>query len=238
MTDLADALHELALANRILAREDVVDAFGHVSIRHPGDPEKFILSRSLAPGLVRADDLMVFELDGAAIDRRDRHVYAERFIHAGVYEARPDVNAVIHNHAYSVVPFTVTDAPLRPISHTSGSIGEASPVWDIGDRFGDTNMLVVNMEQARDLAKTLGSGTTALMRGHGAVVAGATLRETVMTAVYLLVSARLLLDALRLGEPKYLSPGEVALTTELNQRPLGLNRAWDYWVSRADTSDL
>ncbi len=238
MTNLDIHLHELVLANRILSREGVVDAFGHASIRHPDDPEKFFLSRSLAPELVCAGDLMVYDLDGAPIDQQDRAVYAERFIHAGIYETRRDVNAVIHNHAYTVVPFTVTDAPLRPISHTSGIIGEVSPVWDIADNFGDTDMLVVNMDQARDLAKTLGGGTTALMRGHGCVVAGGTIREAVMTAVYLLVNARLLLDALRLGTPKYLSPGEVALSTERHRKPLGMNRAWDYWVSRADTSDL
>jgi HCOMODA/2-hydroxy-3-carboxy-muconic semialdehyde decarboxylase len=236
MSDCAHALRDLVAANRILAREGVVDGFGHASIRHPEQPGRFILSRSRAPELVAMDDLMVFEPDGAPVDPQGRALYAERFIHAALYEARPDVGAVIHNHSHAVIPFSVTDVPLRPMIHLAGSIGDRPPVWDIRTRFGDTDMLVVTMEQGRDLASTVGAGRVALMRGHGCVVAGATIREAVMIAIYLQINAALQMEAMRLGEPRFLTPGEVALTGKL--APLGVDRAWEYWRRRAGAEDL
>jgi ribulose-5-phosphate 4-epimerase/fuculose-1-phosphate aldolase len=238
MIALADAMRELVVANRILACEEVVDGFGHASIRHPEQPHRFIMSRSRAPALVGIDDLMVFEMHGTPVDPQGRALYAERFIHSGIYEARPDVGAVIHNHSHAVIPFSVTGVPIRPLLHIAGTIGERPPVWDIRDRFGDTDMLVVTMEQGRDLARTLGAGTVALMRGHGCVVAGRGIREAVMIAVYLQVNAKLQMDAMRLGEPRYLTQGEVGLTGAKHLTALGLDRAWEYWRQRADTSDL
>ncbi len=238
MTDLDQALWDLAVANRILAREDVVDAFGHVSIRHPDNPERYFLSRSRSPEIVSRADLMEFTLDNDPIDQRDRPVYVERPIHGAIYEARPDVAAVVHNHSYAVIPFGVTTRPLQQILHVAGGIvggaNEAVPVWDIRDRFGDTNLLVTTQDQGRDLAACLGGRAAALMRGHGCVVAGPNLKRTVHLAIYLESNARLLLDTRLLGgEITLMSPGEVAATAEMNDLPLVAERTWDYWCARA-----
>ena len=233
MTDLDQQLEDLVTANRILAREDVVDAYGHVSIRHPDDPGRYWLSRSRAPELVERGDLMEFTLDNEPVDQRGREMYSERPIHGGVYEARPEVMAVVHNHSQPVVPFGVTGAPLRPIFHLAALIGDDIPVWDIRDNFGDTNLLVTTNDQGRDLAATLGPRRVALMRGHGCVVAGGSLKEAVMASIYLQVNARLLLESLKLGDVTYLHPGEIAIMTEgqLGVRTMG--RAWEYWATRA-----
>lgn len=235
MEELMSYLRELAIANRILAREGVVDAFGHISMRHPRNPDRYLLSRSRAPELITPDDIMEFSLDGVAVDGRDRTPYGERFIHGAIYEQRPEVNSVVHNHSHELIPFSVTDAPLRPIAHVCGVIGIDIPTWDIADSFGETDHLVVNMEQGRDLAVTLGGRPVALMRGHGCVCAAPSLKEVVMTAVYLQVNAKLQLQALQLGVPKFLSPTEVEKCTARQNSPLGMDRAWEYWVSRIDS---
>jgi ribulose-5-phosphate 4-epimerase/fuculose-1-phosphate aldolase len=232
-------LRELAIANRILAHEGVVDAFGHVSMRHPRRPERFFMARSRAPELVTVDDLMEFELDGTAVDARGRTPYAERFIHGAIYEKRADVNSVIHNHSQAIIPYGVTPVRLRPLLHVAAAIGEDIPVWDIRRKFGDTNMLVVTMEQGRDLAATLGANRVALMRGHGCAVACRTLREAVFTAVYLQVNAVLQTQALALSDQvEFLSPGELAKANEMTSQPIGLDRAWEYWSMRADRSGI
>ena len=239
MSDLARKTHrerqleDLVTANRILAREDVVDAYGHVSIRHPDDPGRYWLSRSRAPELVELDDLMEFNLDNEPIDQQGREMYSERPIHGGVYEARPDVTSVVHNHSQPVVPFGVTGVPLRPMFHLAALIGEDIPVWDIRDNFGDTNLLVTTNAQGRDLAVTLGPRRVALMRGHGCVVAGGSLKEAVMASVYLQVNARLLLESLRIGEVEYLSSGEIAAMSAGQVQPRTMGRAWEYWATRA-----
>jgi ribulose-5-phosphate 4-epimerase/fuculose-1-phosphate aldolase len=238
MSELDSVISDLVVANRILAREGVVDAFGHVSVRHPERADRYIMSRSRAPELVTSDDLMVFELDGTPVDPRGRIPYAERPIHSGLYEARPDVTSVIHNHSYAVIPFGVTDVALRPMIHVAAPMGASVPVWDIRDKFGDGEMLVVTLDQGRDLARAVGNGSVALMRGHGCVVASQSIRLAVMTAVYTQVNARLQMDALRLGEPKYLSPSEIATMTKRQQTPLASDRAWEYWRQRAGASDL
>ncbi len=233
MTDLARQMEDLVTANRILAREDVVDAYGHVSIRHPGDPGRYWLSRSRAPELVETADLMEFTLDNRPVDQQGREMYSERPIHGGVYEARPDVMAVVHNHSQPVVPFGVTGVPLRPIFHLAALIGDDIPVWDIRDNFGDTNLLVTTNEQGRDLAAALGPRRVALMRGHGCVVAGGSLKEAVMASIYLQVNARLLLESLKLGDVTYLSPGEIAIMAEGQLGVRTMSRAWEYWATRA-----
>ena len=180
MSDVDGQLEDLVTANRILAREDVVDAYGHVSIRHPKNPDRYFLSRSRAPELVEAGDLMEYTLEGEPVDQRGRALYSERPIHGGVYEARPEVMAVVHNHSQPVVPFGVTGTPLRPVFHLAAFIGDDIPVWDIRDNFGDTNLLVTTIEQGRNLAAALGPRRVALMRGHGCVVTGRSLKEAVM----------------------------------------------------------
>jgi HCOMODA/2-hydroxy-3-carboxy-muconic semialdehyde decarboxylase len=236
---MKDELRDLAIANRILAREGVVDAFGHVSLRHPDRPDRFLLARSRSPELVTPEDLMEFALDGTPIDARGRTPYSERFIHGAIYEKRPDVHSVIHNHSHEIIPYGITPVRLRPVLHVGGAIGEDVPVWDIRRKFGDTNMLVVNMDQGRDLAATLGRNRVALMRGHGCAVAGKTLREAVFTAVYLQVNAKLQTEAMRLSdEVEYLSPGELALTKEMLSQQVGLDRAWEYWTRRASLAGI
>src|SRR5438105_8807347 len=172
MAQLNELIEELVTANRILARENVVDSFGHISARHPGSPQRYLLSRSRAPDCIEQDDIMEFTLEGSAVDARGRAPYLERFIHGALYEARPDVMAVVHNHSESVIPFGVTGCRIKPIFHMGASIGHEVPVWDSHDRFGDTSLLVENMEMGRDLAKLMGGGATSLMRGHGATVVG------------------------------------------------------------------
>ena len=233
MNNIDEQLQELVTANRILAREGVVDAYGHVSIRHPERPDRYILSQSRAPDLVDVDDLMEYTLDGDPIDQQGRSLYTERPIHGGIYEARDDVLAIVHNHSPAVVPFSVTGTPLRPILHLAALTGPELPVWDIRDNFGDTNLLVTTMEQGRDLARCLGGRRVSLMRGHGCVVAGNSIREVVMASVYLQVNAGLLLESLRLGEVKYLSPGEIESMTESQMSLTGQERAWQYWANRA-----
>jgi ribulose-5-phosphate 4-epimerase/fuculose-1-phosphate aldolase len=226
-------LRRLVAANRILANEGVVDAFGHVSVRDPRNAERFWLARSRSPALVELDDLMEFTLDGTAVDARGRTPYGERMIHAAVYAARADVHSVVHHHAYGVLPFTITDEPLRPVVHTASVIGLEIPVWDIRTKFGDTDMLVRSIEQGHDLAATLANNTCVLMRGHGAVVVGASVERAVLTAIYLQVNASVLLQALPLGAPQALSAGEIARSADAQFSPLALDRTWEYFCQRA-----
>jgi len=233
MNKIDEQLELLVTANRILAREGVVDAYGHVSIRHPERPDRYILSQSRAPDLVELSDLMEYTLEGDPVDQQGRSMYTERPIHGGIYQAREDVMAIVHNHSPTVIPFSVTDTPLRPMFHLGAIIGSELPVWDIRDNFQDTNMLVTNMEQGRDLAACLGGRRVSLMRGHGGVIAGQTIREVVMASVYLQVNAGLLLQSLQLGEVKYLSPGEIEMMSDSQMRLTGQERAWEYWANRA-----
>jgi HCOMODA/2-hydroxy-3-carboxy-muconic semialdehyde decarboxylase len=232
-------LERLVAANRILAHENVVDAFGHVSIRDPQNPKRYVLARSRSPELIELADLMSFELDGTPLDPRGRTPYGERMIHGAIYEARPDVHSVVHFHSYAVLPFTISGVPLKPVVHTAGILGAEIPVWDIRDEFGDTDMLVRNMAEGRSLAKALGPRTCVLMRGHGAAVAAGNVKEAVLTAYYLQVDAQVELQALALGgAPKALSPAEIAATTATQFSPLGIDRAWEYFCIRAGVEPL
>lgn len=237
MSDLQTLLKDLVVANRILAHENVVDAYGHVSIRHPDRPDRFFLARSRSPELVTLDDLVEFDLDCNPIDQRGRAIYIERPIHGGIYQARPDVNSVIHNHSHEVIPFSISkDTRLRPVFHTAAPMGAEIPTWDIRTKFGDTNLLVTTMAQGHDLARTLGRGSVALMRGHGCAVAAATLYDAVHTAVFVQDNAKLQAAGLRLGAITYLSDGEIA---EASRNPQDRNsRAWEYWARRCGADQL
>ncbi len=238
MSDVLQAMRDVVVANRILAREGVVDAYGHVTVRHPDNPERYLMSCSRAPELVTLDDIMEFTLDGEPVDDSDRVPYAERFIHGAIYEKRPDVNSVVHNHSHAVIPFGVTGVKLRPIIHVGASIGADIPVWDIRDKFGDTNLLVVNMAQGRDLADCLGPNRVALMRGHGCAVAGVSHQQSTMTSVYLQVAAELQAQAMRMGEVTYLSDAEIEHCSATFTSEISVNRAWQYLRHRAGVSDL
>jgi len=228
----AQTLDELVTANRILAREGVVDSFGHVSIRHPERPERYILSRARAPECIEIDDLMEFSFDSTPIDARGRKPYTERFIHGAMYEARPDVTAVVHHHSPSVIPFGVTGVPLSPVMHMCAGIGVRVPTWDSRTRFGDTNLLVTNAAMATDLARALGDRPVILMRGHGCVVAGASLREVVFNSIYLQLNADLQMKAQALGDITFLSDGEVAAILR-TRGSFTYERAWEFWCRRA-----
>ena len=189
MNTLDRVLNELVTATRILAREGIVDSFGHVSVRHPDNPDHFFMSRARAPDCVEVDDLMEFTLTGELIGKDSRKPYVERFIHGGILEARPDVNSVVHNHSMSVIPFGATGTKIRPIMHMVANVGHEVPIWDSRDGFGDTDMLVSSVEMGRDLAKFLGNNKSALMRGHGCVTVGPNIRHAVFVANYLEVGA-------------------------------------------------
>ncbi len=188
--------------------------------------------------LVEVADLMEFEQTGEPVDPRGRRGYAERMIHGAVYEARPDVNAVIHHHAYAVLPFSLISTPLRPVVHKATVIGRHVPVWDIRDEFGDTDMLVRTMEMGRSLARTMERNTCLLIGGHGAVVVGETVQLAVKAAVYLQVNARVLLEALRLGEPRQFTDGEIELSAAMENSPLSAERAWEYFCLRAGVDPI
>ena len=235
-----NAITELVVANRILASEQVVDAYGHVSVRHPEHAERLLLSCSRAPELVQAGDILEFRLDGEPVDEDRRPLYLERFIHAAIYEARPDVMAVVHAHAEDVLPFGITQAPLRPVIHSGAFIGAHVPVWDIADKFGDrTNLLVTNMAQARDLARSLAGNNVALMRGHGFAAAARSLIDVVRMSVYLPRNARVQFKAMQLGALKPLSAGEIeSRVTGYKPQSPETQRAWQYWAARAGCASL
>jgi len=239
MTDLERALADVVIANRILAHEGIVDAYGHVSVRHPRDPKRYLLARSLSPEMVQQADIMEFDLDGTPAGGDSRQPYLERFIHGAVYEARPEVAAVVHAHAEDVLPFGITSTPLRPVIHSGSFMGAEVPVWDIRDRFGDTNLLVTNMPQGRDLAARLAGNNVALMRGHGFVAAARSLIEVVRMSVYVPRNARVQMAAMRLGEVKPLSRGEIdARNAGYKPHSPETWRAWEYWATRAGCSEL
>jgi HCOMODA/2-hydroxy-3-carboxy-muconic semialdehyde decarboxylase len=239
MTDLERALADVVIANRILAHEGIVDAYGHVSVRHPRDPKRYLLARSLSPEMVRQADIMEFDLDGTPAGGDARQPYLERFIHGAVYEARPEVLAVVHAHAEDVLPFGITSTPLRPVIHSGSFMGAEVPVWDIRDRFGDTNLLVTNMPQGRDLAARLAGNNVALMRGHGFVAAARSLIEVVRMSVYVPRNARVQMAAMQLGEVKPLSRGEIdARNAGYKPHSPETWRAWEYWATRAGCAEL
>jgi len=236
MGSIDTIIQELVVANRILAHEDVVDAYGHISVRSPDNPRHFFIARSLAPDLVERDDIVELGLDGEPVREEGRPLYLERFIHAAIYEARSDVQAVVHAHAEEILPFGVARAtPLRPVIHSGSFIGANVPVWDIADKFGDTNLLVTNMEQGRDLAKCLAGNNVALMRGHGFASAARSIIEVVRMSVYLPRNARALLRAKQLGgEIAYLRQGEIdARNRGYSPRSPETWRAWEYWAKKA-----
>ena len=232
MSLLDSALDELVTANHILANEGVVDSFGHISIRHPDKPGHYIMSRARAPECIEVDDLMEFTLEGEPVDPRGRDPYAERAIHGAVYEARPDVHAVVHNHSPNVIPYGVTGTCLKPLLHMAAGMGSEVPIWDSRTKFGDTTLLVTTMEMGRDLVKMLGGKRAALMRGHGCVVVGKSVREVVFSSIYLEMNAELQFKAASLGEITFLSDGEVDAILK-RRGSYTFERAWERWCRRA-----
>jgi len=227
----ADAalVEKVVVANRILARYGIVDGFGHVSVRMPKPEDGYLLSRSLAPATVTAGDIMRFDLDGNAQDGDSRTPYLERFIHGEIYRARPDVQAIVHNHSPSVIPFGATRKPLRPIYHMSGFIGPASAFFEIREAGGNTDMLVRDRPLGVALARSLGARSVVLMRGHGCTVVGVSLEQVVYRAIYTEMNARLQLQAYALGEPEFLNDEEAEKASRLQDGTM--MRSWNLWMS-------
>jgi ribulose-5-phosphate 4-epimerase/fuculose-1-phosphate aldolase len=222
-------LEDLVAAYRILAREGVLDAFGHVSVRHNRDNKRYLLSRSLAPALVGEEDFIEYDLDSNAVDAQGRSQYSERFIHGEIYKARRDVNAVVHSHSPSVVPFSVSTVPMRPVYHMAAFIGDGLPIFDIRKAAGITDMLVSNTDRGRALVQALASRPAVLMRGHGVAVVGASLPFAVGRSIYLELNARLQMQAIGLGgRITYLDPEEAKKVLEAGENR-GYERAWELW---------
>jgi len=224
-------IEDLVAANHILYDQGVVDGFGHVSARHDKDANRYLMSRSMAPALVTADDILEYDLDSNPIDQRGRAVYLERFIHGEIYKLRPDVRAVVHSHSPSVIPYADTKVELRPMNHIASFLGGGVPVFEIRDVAGPaTNMLISNAALGHALATVLGPHPVALMRGHGSVAAAQSVRHVVFRAIYTEVNARMESEALRLGGPTFLNDAEAAAAMKTND---GLvDRPWELWKRR------
>lgn len=220
-------LDKLVLANHILDRHKVVDAFGHVSVRHDKDPKRYLMSRHLAPALVGLGDIVTFDLDSTAIDRDDVRFYSERYIHGEIYKARPEVISVVHCHSPLLIPFAATKAELKPLYHISSFLGAGVALFEIRDAVGMSDMLVRTPELGEALAESLNDKPIVLMRGHGATIVGSSIEQAVHRSIYAAENAHLQMQALQLGDPTYLSPEEAALASaKVNET---LFRPWALW---------
>jgi len=230
---MMEQLMDLVAAYRILASQGVIDAYGHVSLRSPRNPQRYYLARSLAPELVTLDDLIEYDLDSRPIDERGRESVRERFIHGEIFKTRPEVTAVVHNHSPSVVPFSVTGVPMRALFHMASFVGDGLPNFEIRDVKPGSDLLVKDPGLGQALAKTLGAKPAALMRGHGSVVVGENLPRAVGRSIYLELSARLQMQALLLAGPggriTYMDAAEVQASDPVQNYA----RAWPMWRAKA-----
>jgi HCOMODA/2-hydroxy-3-carboxy-muconic semialdehyde decarboxylase len=226
-------LHELTVANHICANEGIIDAFGHVSARHPFHANRYFLSCLRPPELIKICDLIEFTLDSDPVNSTNAEVYTERVIHGEIYKARRDVMAVCHHHCSAVLPFCITGEQLVPVYHLGASIGPEARFWDQRDEFGDTGLSVRSAHEGASLARALGPNALVLMRRNGATVVGSSLRELVFRAVYSCRNAEYQSRAMLLGHMSTLSPGEIEMAGSLTNQP-GVDRAWEHWVKRLD----
>lgn len=229
-----DAKADLVTANRILANEGVLDAFGHISVRNPGDPDTFYLARSLAPENVTAADILEFNLSSEPTTPSTLALYSERVIHGAIYAARPDVNAICHHHAPAVLPFCLTDLKLSVVTQLGAGIGISVPTWDQRDEFGATNHLVTRRDEAASLARCLAGHSIVLMKRHGATVVASDLRELAFRSIYGCRDAELQLRALQYGSIDTFTPAEIELASKFSEATLA--RAWSYWNSRLNAN--
>lgn len=226
-----EAIEQVVLANRILSNEGVLDAFGHVSVRHPKNEATFLQSRSLSPELVTKNDILEINLEGTVVSQTDMKPYAERIIHAAIYKARPDVQAVFHGHPHPVIPFACTGVPIQPIVHFGAMFYEGMNIYD--DYDVSSGMLIASREEGERVTRVLGNKRALLMRGHGCVVVGESIPRMVMGSIYLRDSAILQYQAMQIGYPKYLSYEEGRQANLVMAAALVVERAWGYWVKRA-----
>jgi ribulose-5-phosphate 4-epimerase/fuculose-1-phosphate aldolase len=225
-------IEDLVAANHVLVDQGVLDGWGHVSVRHPRDPNRYLLSRSRAPELVSTDDILEFDLDSNPVDAEGRSLYTERFIHGEIYKARPDVMAIVHTHAPALIPFSITKVQLKPVYHRSAFVSAGIPVFEIRERAGMTDMLIRDKALGRALADALGNHPAALMRGHGAVIVGPSIQRVVGRSIFLPLNATLQMQAAALGGPvTYLDPEEAAKIEA--REGYGLGRAWEAWKRKA-----
>jgi HCOMODA/2-hydroxy-3-carboxy-muconic semialdehyde decarboxylase len=232
-TNLAEVRRELSLGNRIVANEGILDAFGHVSMRHPDNPNHYLLSRSRAPQLVSPDDFIEYDLDSRPIREPSVSQYSERVIHGEIYKARPDVNSVCHHHSPDFMPLLATGTDYVPVFHLGAVGGIKPPFWDQHDEFGDTNMLVCKTEEGASLARALGAHWMVLMNRHGVTVAGTSVKDCVFRCVYSARNAEYQVKALSMGSKiASLSQGETEKSAVINTQTTGLTRAWEYWSMR------
>ncbi len=226
---------DVVTANHILVNEGVLDGFGHISVRDAENPNQFFIARSMAPGLVQLGDIVVCDLDGNVIDSQNRRTYVERFIHSEIYRARPDVQSVIHSHSPAVIPFGVTGARLRPICHMSGFLGASTPVFEIRHSAGESSdLLIRSIALGKALADSLGSSAVALMRGHGNVVVGTSIQQSVFRAINTEKNAHLQMQAMQLaggGDVMFLSDAEAKAASDMNDEHL--DRPWQVWKKQA-----
>ncbi len=227
----ASLLGDLVVANRVLYAKGIVDGLGHVSARHDKDPSMYVLAAERAPALVTKDDLAVYDLDSNALTLTERRGYIERHIHGEIYKARPDVMSVIHCHTPSLVTFCVCQVPLKPLYHMSGFLGQGVGRFEAREMFGMTDMLVSSPAMGRELAKSLGPYAVVLMRGHGATMAGASIKHTVYRAIYAALNAAMQMDAMRLGDVTYLSDEEAFKGMTTTDRVV--DRSWALWKAEA-----
>lgn len=229
----AEQMADLAAASRILATQGVVDGFGHVSMRHPRAPDRYLMARSLAPARVTPEDIIEYDLESNACNAGGRSSFLERFIHGEIYKARPDVMAVVHSHSPSVIPFGLVGVPLQAMFHNAAFLAAGVPVFDIREKFGVTDLLVSNGPKGVALAESMGRKDVALMRAHGSVACGPTLQTAVFRAVYTEVNARiqhwtLALASLEGGAPMAVLDGEEGRLADVINQTAGM-RAWDLW---------
>ena len=230
----AQLIADLVDANRILADQGIVEAFGHVSARHDAQPDRFLMARNLAPGLVTEADILEYEVaTGEAVQAEPPRLYLERWIHSEIYKARPDVMAVVHSHSPAVLPFAIArGARLQPVCHMSGFLGSGTPLFEIRDHAGDaSDLLIRNRRLGAALAQCLGAARVVLMRGHGCTVVGPSVRVAVYRAVYTEMNARLLQQALALGEVNALTAAEAEATRATNEAQV--DRPWGLWQAQA-----
>jgi ribulose-5-phosphate 4-epimerase/fuculose-1-phosphate aldolase len=225
---------DLAASYRILADHCVIDAYGHVSVRSSENPNRYLMARSLAPELVTEDDIVELDLDSNLVGKTGVGIYKERFIHGEIYKLRPEINAVVHNHSPSVIPFGVTpDQPLRGMFNTGAFVAEGVPIFEIRDFQGSGDLMVRNAELGRALAETIGDKPAALMRGHGAVVVGNSLPVVVARSIYLEMSAKLQAQAMMIAGPG----GRITYLDEIEAEVMiarqDYERAWHLWRTKA-----
>lgn len=233
MPDIDHTTEQLvAIANRILASENVLDTFGHVSARHPDEPEQYLISRARSPELVEPGDIAAFTLESEPLEPDRPRSYAERVIHGEIYLRRPEVKAVCHFHAPAIMPFCVTGTPLIPVTHIGATVGGDVPFWSSRDDFGNTDLIVGTREQGQSLAAALGANWAVLMRNHGAVVVGRSIKELVFRTTALCLNAEIQQKALALGTPDPLTNEEIELAGAFNLQPIALDRAWERWLHK------